>query len=267
VCSKNSDCESGLCNGTCLPRGCMNGIKDGSETDVDCGGSCDACDDGAACMVGAHCESKVCTDGFCLAATCEDDVRNAAETDVDCGGDDCETCEDGDSCDTDGDCKSGFCGDGTCADPACGDGSKNGDESDTDCGGSCPPCAADRVCRANSDCASNNCNEETRLCIAATCDDEIANGDESDEDCGGPCQPCPDGSTCNAAADCVSSVCQPPEVQAEADAGVAEVDLLQCAEPTCEDEVRNGSETGIDCGGSSCDPCGLDAPCSTDSDC
>jgi hypothetical protein len=49
---------------------CFNGIKDGTETGVDCGGpDCGAC------------------------PTCDDGIKNGAETGVDCGGPDCDACQ------------------------------------------------------------------------------------------------------------------------------------------------------------------------------
>jgi hypothetical protein len=43
-------------------------VKNGSESDVDCGGSCDGCDIGEACGLPADCLSKTCTGGKCVAA-------------------------------------------------------------------------------------------------------------------------------------------------------------------------------------------------------
>jgi hypothetical protein len=42
---------------------CVNGVQDGGETDIDCGGPCAPCVPGAACLV----------DGDCLTAHCVDD--------------------------------------------------------------------------------------------------------------------------------------------------------------------------------------------------
>lgn len=76
--------------------------------------------------------------------------------------------------------------------PTCDDGIQNGDETGVDCGGSsCPACP--------------------------TCSDGIQNGNETGVDCGGP-------------------------------------DCPAC--PTCDDGIQNGNETGIDCGGPDCAPCG-----------
>jgi hypothetical protein len=67
---------------------CKNGAKDGSESDVDCGGSCTACAEFKACNVNADCSKGL--DCFqhikCMKATCEDGIKNQDETNVDCGG-------------------------------------------------------------------------------------------------------------------------------------------------------------------------------------
>ena len=56
-------------NGGSGNASCFNGIKDGDETAVDCGGSCAPC------------------------ATCDDGIQNGNETGVDCGGPDCGPCQ------------------------------------------------------------------------------------------------------------------------------------------------------------------------------
>ena len=48
---------------------CFNGVQDGDETGVDCGGSCAPC------------------------ATCDDGIKNGSEEGIDCGGPDCAPCE------------------------------------------------------------------------------------------------------------------------------------------------------------------------------
>src|SRR5262245_12952228 len=45
------------------PPGCTNGLKDGDETDTDCGGSCPACFPGSACRSFSDCNSSVCAAG------------------------------------------------------------------------------------------------------------------------------------------------------------------------------------------------------------
>jgi hypothetical protein len=73
-------CSDGIQNGSetgvdcggpdCEPCHCTNGILDGDETGIDCGGSCDA---------------QVCP-------TCSDGIQNGTETGIDCGGTDCISC-------------------------------------------------------------------------------------------------------------------------------------------------------------------------------
>ena len=53
--------------------------------------------------------------------------------------------------------------------------------------------------------------------------------------------PAPDGSACQVGADCQSGYCSPGS--------------NTCKSPTCSDGDKNGTETGIDCGGPSCQPC------------
>ena len=40
--------------------GCMNGMLDGDESDVDCGGSCPPCEDGKICHTSPDCQSMMC---------------------------------------------------------------------------------------------------------------------------------------------------------------------------------------------------------------
>lgn len=258
TCKYNSDCESRVCNGMCLPAGCGNDARDEGESDTDCGGSCDPCEDGKHCEQDPHCQSNVCEDGFCQEPTCEDETQNGSESDSDCGGD-CKDCPDGDKCDDDGDCVSGFCGEGTCANPSCGDNALNGTETDLNCGGDCPNCVAGKQCKSNDDCDSKKCEpngDDVLVCAASLCDDELQNGTESDEDCGGDCDPCDDGQHCVVGTDCASLVCEAVD------------DALTCVAPTCTDERANGDETGKDCGGSSeCERCPEGEGCVNHDDC
>lgn len=256
-CMVSTDCESGVCADICLAAGCDNGETDSSETDQDCGGDCKACPDNARCLYASDCESGVCEAEICQAPTCEDEVANGDEPDVDCGAEGCELCPNGATCVDDEQCELGACKDGICADPLCTDSRKNGDETDVDCGGSCPPCQADQICLGPTDCDSRICmqtSSTTKRCTEAKCEDGELNGAETDKDCGGGmgCSPCGDGDICKVASDCVNSVC--------------DAATLTCLAPECNDEVRNGSEFGIDCGGG-CPGCPDGTPCGDDSDC
>ena len=248
-CGVWEDCVSGYCSTdaeppVCAAPSCSDGVQNGDEGDVDCGGSsplCDRCTNGDSCSLPGDCTSGVCQDSTCVAATCVDDVLNGSETDLDCGGEECSPCADGASCHNAGDCVSEVCEDRTCQTPTCDDSVVNGDETDEDCGGpDCAPCGDERICEEDGDCQSLVCTGGE--CQASLCTDEVQNGEETDEDCGGGrCSPCADGLGCAVETDCVSSVC---------------IDEL-CASPTCEDGAQNQSETDVDCGGSDADGCPL----------
>ena len=130
---------------------CFDGVQNGDEEDVDCGGSCDACEAEPTCRDGVQNgdEEGVDCGGVCqaceVAATCDDGEQNGDEEGVDCGG----------TCDP--------CGPA----PTCDDGVQNGDEEGVDCGGVCAACEP-----------------------AATCDDGVQNGNEEGVDCGGSCDRC-----------------------------------------------------------------------------
>jgi hypothetical protein len=98
-----------------MPPTCTDGVTNGSETDVDCGGTtCDKCADGLNCINGNDCQSGVCSAGRCMVPTCSDGVQNGLETDVDCGGSCTTKCADGKKCLVNGDCQSGTCTSNTC---------------------------------------------------------------------------------------------------------------------------------------------------------
>ena len=83
-----------LCvSGACLPATCDDTTRNGSETDVDCGGpSCPACTVNALCAGTNDCVSRVCVGGRCAAPSCGDGFQNGDETSVDCGGS-CPPCD------------------------------------------------------------------------------------------------------------------------------------------------------------------------------
>ena len=53
---------------TCIPEGCDNMQKDGTETDTDCGGSCAKCQNGQSCISNTDCQSSWCAGGTTCAA-------------------------------------------------------------------------------------------------------------------------------------------------------------------------------------------------------
>ncbi|MBI2375634.1 MAG: thrombospondin type 3 repeat-containing protein [Deltaproteobacteria bacterium] len=92
------------------PGTCTDRIKNGTETDVDCGGgACQPCADGKRCNIGRwDCWSRSCSGGSCRAPTCTDGILNGAERNADCGGT-CPKCGIGAICASNGDCSSGLC--------------------------------------------------------------------------------------------------------------------------------------------------------------
>jgi hypothetical protein len=57
--------EAAGAGGTGPAPTCSDGLKNGDESDVDCGGSCVACAGGAACVVDADCAAGSCALGIC----------------------------------------------------------------------------------------------------------------------------------------------------------------------------------------------------------
>ncbi len=123
-CLSGADCASKVCaQGVCAAATCMDAVKNGAETDIDCGGgACPDCVNGKGCVSGADCLSNLCMGNVCVAPSCMDGLKNGAETDIDCGGGACPTCVDGKTCVLAGDCQSNSCVGGTCVPvvgPAC----------------------------------------------------------------------------------------------------------------------------------------------------
>jgi hypothetical protein len=159
ACTSDADCigqtcQQGICIGANIDF-CTDGIQDNGETDVDCGGSCNACQtctDAYSCDASQQCSSA----GNCVPlprASCFDGIINGDETGVDCGGATCAPCA----------ASGGI---------TCNDGVLNGDEQDVDCGGSCP--------------VSCYASEQPPVCSNGVLDEG-----EEEIDCGGMCTECP----------------------------------------------------------------------------
>lgn len=170
-CGSGSDC-------TIAPT-CTDKVQNGTETDIDCGGSCATkCRAMGKCGTSEDCGSGlVCLSGQCAAPSCKDGIKDGDETDVDCGGS-CFACAPAAACKVSGDCTSQNCASGVCAAPTCSDGIKNGNESDKDCGGSCSPCATGKTCLADGDCAPLLCGTPVPEGQSAVCG--LGNGSDLD---------------------------------------------------------------------------------------
>ena len=128
--------EEGIdCGGPCAAcppvETCTDGIQNQGETGVDCGGPCTAC---ASCSDGIQNQGEQGVDcgGPCVAcdpvATCSDGIQNQGEEGIDCGGP-CTAC---------------------ISEATCTDGIQNGDETGVDCGGSCVACTQTEVVVTNA---------------------------------------------------------------------------------------------------------------------
>jgi hypothetical protein len=137
-------------------------VKNGTESDQDCGGSCNKCADLKQCNTVADCQSAVCsgTPKRCQVPACNDSAKNGVETDIDCGGGTCSKCAATKACLAATDCQSSVCTGNVCQNNSCTDTVKNGTETDVDCGGGCAPgtkCGTGKTCAVNGDCQSNSC--------------------------------------------------------------------------------------------------------------
>ncbi len=64
------------------PPTCTDGITNGSESDVDCGGSCPRCENARFCTSQDDCRSALCVSGVCQA--CADDAECGIDADGAC---------------------------------------------------------------------------------------------------------------------------------------------------------------------------------------
>jgi hypothetical protein len=113
-CAAPNTCLYGVANGpVCHVPLCVDGIKDGGETDVDCGGGlCTPCPLGKQCFIDYDCASHACDalSHTCVSDYCFDHHQDGDETYVDCGGPTCATrCPIGSRCISASDCRSGVC--------------------------------------------------------------------------------------------------------------------------------------------------------------
>ncbi|MBK8252714.1 MAG: hypothetical protein IPK82_08605 [Polyangiaceae bacterium] len=192
---------------TCVSASCGDGVKNGTETDIDCGGACGAtCVPGKTCGANQDCAEGVCNAGICAPPTCTDAVENGSETDVDCGGGACNKCGPNKGCDANTDCAGNQCTGvgGTCV-PNCLDGVKNGAETGVDCGGTCGGCMVGGPCTQDTDCVS------TAFCdVNGTCSAKKPNGTGcvGNNQCSSAF--CTDGVCCNTMCSGTCQACNQP---------------------------------------------------------
>jgi len=269
-----TQCDMGsICTATgdCLP--CANGMQDGDETGVDCGGSCPNKCLGSACTMGTDCPSGFCADGVCCDTACDASSEcmacNVPGKEGTCsavskGMQDPDTCAGADQV-CDGTCKSAggkklvgeLClGNNDCYNNRCIAGNICGLSKGE-------PCSEDYVC-ANKLCENN-------VCVECTMDAQCASGmcDTNSKACkiplGEPCTgtavpPCSagsctgkichlaDGAMCAASGECIG-FCDPGTNQCAAcmsdnDCGAGKCNggaCLLAAGSTCVDNAQCAS--------------------------
>lgn len=259
--------------GTPTPVTCDDGIQNGDETGVDCGGSaCAPCvcngtevtvnitldnypeetswtisDSGGATVAsggtyGSQPDGSSISITQCLADGCYDFTINDTYGDGIC----CSYGNGSYSVNDSGVLASGgsfgssettnFCVGGGGPTPTCNDGIQNGDETGVDCGGSCAACATCNDGVQNGDETGVDCGGSCPACTS--CNDGVQNGDETGVDCGGSCAACPT---------CSDGIQNGDETGVDCGGSCA-------ACTSCSDGIQNGDETGVDCGGS-CTAC------------
>ncbi|MEM6698237.1 MAG: fibronectin type III domain-containing protein, partial [Bacteroidota bacterium] len=277
------------CNGGGGNPTCDDGIQNGDEEGVDCGGSnCPPC---------------------MMEPTCDDGIQNGDEEGVDCGGSNCPPCTTDPTCDDgiqNGDEEGVDCGGSNCppcmmetcdaptglfetnntgsqvtlnwtavnsADSYMVQGRQAGtsawrlNQSSNTNSTTITRNIVDGVTyewRVRANCGSEDSPYSEIATFTAgdnsgepTCDDGIQNGDEEGVDCGGSnCPPCTTDPTCD------------DGIQNGDEEGVdcGGSNCPPCMmEPTCDDGIQNGDEEGVDCGGSDCPPCMMET-CETPTD-
>ncbi len=181
------------------PGPCLDGDKNQNESDIDCGGPCEGCQEGQTCITNDDCSTNYCESGKCAIASCEDGTINGLETDVDCGGANCDQCENERLCIIDADCSSDYCGiiQKLCADaPPCADKTLSQGETDIDCGKICDTkCTEGKSCEESQDCAEGlACEPNTKTCTSEPVGDNDEDGIMDDQD---QCPGTPYGETVN----------------------------------------------------------------------
>jgi hypothetical protein len=65
------DCQTNACDaGHCRAATCTDTIRDGLETDVDCGDQCPKCQVGQVCVAASDCASGHCNNNVGSTGTC-----------------------------------------------------------------------------------------------------------------------------------------------------------------------------------------------------
>jgi len=170
---------------TCQTPGCTDTVKNGTETDTDCGGSLREMPDTRAAGLAADCLSGVCTSGTCSAPTCSDKVKNGTRR-MRTVAEAVQNARTLKACSVAADCLSGVCTSGTCSAPTCSDNVNNGARPERIVAVRAAASVGSRSCTSATDCISGVC--ASQVCQVATCSMRPTKP-STDMDCGGVCAP------------------------------------------------------------------------------
>jgi hypothetical protein len=286
-CNDDADCTSGLCQpgrgphrgyapaiSVCETAACTNGVQDGSETGIDCGGSCGKC---------FTCPAVTPYSGtahYCSA------VCPCATLKGDCDGD--IDCVSGQVCASDAGPQvnlNSFTD--ICLPPECTNGTLDNSETRTDCGGPhCAPCqvgspnfcsTSDRCetgeghCDESGECIAGVCAADqgpfygfpsgVAVCVPSACAVTSARGEPGDaEFCTSTCA-CADGiGVCDSNEECLGNASALTKCVAGRGVNYGYANESKVCIPThCFDGIANADESQVDCGGTCgnyCPRCG-----------
>jgi hypothetical protein len=271
---------------------CTDGIQNGNETDVDCGGpSCPKCVEGRHCATGGDCATGVCTGGICVASapTCSADVCGAQHG--------CPACALGKSCSGGADCASGHCSGGVCVQcesaANCTAAAAGSCQQAVCTSGTCGFAADDTNVPASTTCATGTCSggipvvtfvaygspAGSTTCASSTtmstpvCDGQ-GNVAQSQTNCSpyfcadNTCQSsCSDPSGCVAGDTCLNGQCVPRQCTTAAQCpvangtgvcnqGICEVGSCSAGYADCDGKYATGCETNLNNSVQNCGTCG-----------
>ena len=165
------------------------------------------------------------------------------------------------NCQTDNDCSRGsLCLSGACKAGNC--------RISSDCAGGlvclsnqCSACSDDKQCGSGQLCLSG-------VCKAGNCrvNKDCTNGTICKQN---QCVACSVKADCGTGEICVQGKCVQGECSqnSECSSKICDLQTYKCKAATCNDNVKNGQETDIDCGGSTCGVCKKGKACQTNADC
>ena len=247
ACPAHQTCHVGAC--TAPAPTCHDGLKNGHETDVDCGGpDCAPCGTGQVCAADADCaHGEVCHAGLCAPPAC---VCNPANAVGQCVNNACTF-----------HCNAGF--------SDCNGVPHDGCEINTAAdAANCGHCGA--ACSSNNltpHCAGGVCNGTCNAGFADCDNDKLTNGCETNllgdaTNCGACGTICPAGQICHQGACAVGNpcVCNPPNGVGQCVNNACTIASCNTGYADCNHNAHDGCETHVSADPLNCGACGILCP-------